>query len=101
MMRDFGIDQPIDISIKSDSSAALGIAQRRGFGRVRHIEVSQLWLQEKVSSGDIQLGKGPGTDNAADHLTKPGCTESVKKHLRLTDQRIAQGRHEMMPNIAQ
>ena len=36
------------IRINSDASAASGIASRVGFGKNRHIEVIQLWLQEKV-----------------------------------------------------
>ena len=37
------------IQVKSDASAAVGIAMRRGLGKVRHIDVSQLWLQEKIA----------------------------------------------------
>ena len=45
MLLDFGvvIDEPIEV--KPDGSAAIGIAQRRGMGKVRHIETNQLWLQ--------------------------------------------------------
>ena len=32
------------IEIRSDASAAIGIANRIGVGKVRHIEVNQLWL---------------------------------------------------------
>ena len=42
------------IEVKTDASAAVGIASRRGLGRVRHIEVAQLWIQEKVSNGKSQ-----------------------------------------------
>ena len=90
---------PVQITIRTDASAAIGIAQRRGFGKVRHIEVSQLWLQQKVNQGDIRLIKVSGNENAADHLTKPGCGEAIKKHMRLTHQRIVSGRHDLMPTI--
>ena len=36
-----------------DSSAAKGIASRRGLGKVRHIEVHQLWLQDKVQKKEV------------------------------------------------
>ena len=97
---DFVVDEAVAVSIRSDSSAALSIAQRRGFGNVRHIEVNQLWLQQKVSDGDIHLIKVPGTTNAADHLTKPGCTAALKQHMEITHQRLAYGRHAAMPKVA-
>ena len=30
----------------TDASAALGIAQRRGLGRVRHVQTQALWVQQ-------------------------------------------------------
>ena len=59
-----------DIEISTDASAAKGIASRTGLGKVRHIEVSQLWLQDHVSTGKIKVNKVDGGDNLADTLTK-------------------------------
>ena len=33
-----------------DSSAAIGITQRRGNGKLRHVKVGMLWIQEKMES---------------------------------------------------
>ena len=49
MLHDMGVD--IDVGINTDASAAKGIASRKGVGRVRHSEVHQRWVQEKVSKG--------------------------------------------------
>ena len=68
MLYDMGVEA--DIEINTDASAAKGIASRKGVGRVRHIEVHQLWVQEKVSSGEIVINKVRGEDNIADILTK-------------------------------
>ena len=54
-----------------DSPAAKSIASRTGLGRVRHLEVRFLWLQEVVRKGRIALRKIPGEKNPADILTKP------------------------------
>ena len=97
MRRDFGVVHPVSISVRSDSTAAISIAQRRGFGKVRHTEVNQLWLQERVAKREITLVKVPGDTNAVDHLTKPGCTAAVSKLMDLTSQRIVDGRHHKMP----
>ena len=38
--------------IYADSSAALGIVQRKGCGKLRHIRVGMLWSQDEKASGD-------------------------------------------------
>ena len=58
VIKDLGID--IKLQVLTDSSAAKGIASRRGLGKVRHIEVNQLWLQGKVAYGEVRIDKGSG-----------------------------------------
>ena len=84
----------------TDSSAAKGMASRRGLGKVRHVEVNQLWVQQKVGSGEIELKKVEGTNNLADALTKHVDREDIQKHLKGTQQLLAEGRHEIMPQVA-
>ena len=61
MLSDFGIE--CGIVMCTDASAAKGIASRRGLGKVRHIEGSQVWLQSPLNSGDVVLGKVDGKSN--------------------------------------
>ena len=68
------------IHINSDASAAIGIASRRGLGRVRHIEVAGLSIQEKVASGLVMLVKVPDTANFADALTENVNAELLSYH---------------------
>ena len=42
-------------TINGDSSAVKGILTRRGCGKVKHLEVKQLWLQEQVRSGKVEF----------------------------------------------
>ena len=95
IMRDFGVDLPI--TILTDASAAKGIASRRGLGKVRHIEVNQLWVQERVSAGDITIKKISTKDNLADALTRYVEAEILHRHIRGTNQAIVSGRHNIMP----
>ena len=44
---DLGVTYEGPIQINADASAAIGMASRLGLGKVRHIEVTQLWIQEK------------------------------------------------------
>ena len=67
-MSDLGVNGKV--KVMTDSSAAKGISARKGVGRVRHIEVNQLWVQDKVRSGDIEVVKVDGDKNLGDALTK-------------------------------
>ena len=100
MLKDFGIVDDKVINVKSDASAAIGIAQRRGMGKVRHIETNQLWLQEKVVNGTIRITKIGTYENLADQLTKPVIAEKMRYHLEKTHQKITSGRHPLAPRIA-
>ena len=59
------------IALCTDSSAAVGICRRAGIGRVRHLAVGQLWIQELVRDEVVDLFKVRGELNPADMLTKP------------------------------
>ena len=76
----------------SDASAALGIIERRGLGKLRHIDTSYLWLQEVNATRFIRYGKVPGKDNPADLGTKNLSNEDVQRHLHKLRMRLADGR---------
>ena len=56
--------------IKSDASAALGIIQRQGLGKVRHIDCSYLYIQQVCAEKVLTFSKVPGARNTADICTK-------------------------------
>ncbi len=56
--------------VKVDSEAAKSFVARRGLGRMRHIEVRDLWLQEEVRMGKVKVLKIHGKENPADLMTK-------------------------------
>jgi hypothetical protein len=97
MLHDLGVN--LNIRLRTDASAAKGIATRRGLGKIRHIEVNQLWLQEKVNSGEIQVMKVKGEGNLADGLTKPLDGPGTKKHVGLTGQEVVEGRNVLTPEF--
>ena len=56
--------------VLSDASAGIGIASRQGCGRLKHLEVKWLWVQEKVSEKALRLRKHPTETNTAGLATK-------------------------------
>ena len=69
LLRDLGWKTRLTLNI--DAEAARAIASRQGVGKIRHLEVHFLWLQDVVRSGIICLSKIWGKTNPADALTKP------------------------------
>merc|ERR1711973_531261 len=61
VLRDLGCS--VRICVMTDSSAAKGMASRKGLGKVRPVEVNQLWVQQKVGNGEIELRKVEGASN--------------------------------------
>ena len=96
MLCDLGMDKK-KVRIKTDSSAAVGIAHRLGAGKVRHIEVNQLWVQEKVITGVLEIVKVDGKKNLADALTKAVGTEELRVHVQGLNLEIRKDRHKLAP----
>ena len=58
------------IVLHGDSNAALGIAARIGLGRLKHVELRLLWLQDEVRAGAVRMVKEVTETIEADLLTK-------------------------------
>ena len=63
---------------RSDSSAARGMTQRQGIGRVRHRDASMLWIQQKEREKVLTVAAIPIDLNSADI----GAKNLPKKRLR-------------------
>ena len=68
MLQDCGRDK--SGVLYADSSAALAIAKRKGAGKLRHIHVSALWIQDVQDRDGAESHKILGTGNPANLLTK-------------------------------
>ena len=77
--RDLGCD--LKILILTDASAAIGIVRRRGLGRVRHLDVTDLRVQEKISNKEVDVQQLAGCDNLADALTNILRRPTLVKHM--------------------
>ena len=85
--------------VYADSSAALAIANRKGAGKLRHINVSSLWIQEKKNLHDLEIRKVLGTENPADLMTKYLTRSVMDTHLDFLGQRRESGRARSGLNI--
>ncbi len=93
--RDLGVElQP---EVHADSSAAIGICHRCGIGKVRHLAVAQLWVQDLVRAKACRLHKVLGTQKPADLMTKPLPRVEIDGHLERLGLSRATGRAETAP----
>lgn len=95
LSRDLGWSDKI--RVHSDATAAIGIARRRGLGKVRHLDVSDLWIQEKVRAKSVELVKILGADNPADILTKYVDRGILNKALTFMGLERREGRAKAAP----
>jgi hypothetical protein len=93
--RDLGVE--LRPEVHADSSAAIGICRRSGIGKVRHLAVAQLWVQDLVRSKECSLHKVLGTENPADLMTKPLPRAEIDGHLGRLGLSRAEGRAESAP----
>ena len=71
-----------EIRLWTDSSAANAIGNRRGLGKLRHVELKWLWVQDVVKEGRGKLKTVKGNENVADHLTKPKSKVEIEELLK-------------------
>ena len=81
MIADFEYELTAKVELKTDSSAALGVVRRKGNGKLRHIRVGTLWIQEKEESGEVQYNKVDGEYNMGDLMTKGLCERKIIQHM--------------------
>ena len=77
MINDLGIN--MQVVVHTDATVAKRIALRRGAGKIRHIEVNQLWLQDEAAGGEVTIQKVGTEENPADLLTKHLNREVMEK----------------------
>ena len=85
--------------VKTDASAATGVAQRLGIGKTRHIEVNQLWLQEKVHDLEIRVVKVGAEENLADALTKRVGAADINKDAKGFGYETREDRRPLAPKV--
>jgi hypothetical protein len=77
-LNDLGWDASVRVWV--DSSAAKSISSRVGLGKIRHLEVKFLWIQDMVKNKRIQIRKIRGDANPADNLTKPKSIKDMNQN---------------------
>ena len=88
-LNDFDIFTKIEAAI--DATAALGVIKRIGLGKMRHIQVQQLWVQQVSRKKVIKYVKVPGTSNPANTMTKHVKASEIEESVDIMNGEFTQG----------
>ena len=100
LLADFCIKIPM--RVWTDSTASVGICSRQGLGKVRHLAVQELWVQQRIRNQDFALYKVAGEDNPADLFTKAGLSqERIRSLLTALGCEFREGRPAAAPALRQ
>ena len=79
MAREQGVDLDA-MELQVDANAAIGVIGRQGLGKVRHLDLSYLWLQAAVWGKQVVLRKVQSGDKMADSGTKVLDRDTIQRH---------------------
>ena len=83
-----------NITVYTDSSSAKSITSRRGVTRkTKHIELRQLFVQDLVANGTLQVTKVGTLSNPADIFTKFVSSETIQRQLHAVGLRCTKFEH--------
>ena len=99
MTEDFG--DKVESFLYADASAAIGVANREGLGRIRHLDTQSLWLQQALRQRRLGLGKVLGTENPSDLMTKHVDSKLLNQHVKCMGCEFLSGRAELAPQVVQ
>ena len=97
LLLDLGVD--LEIKVFTDATTGKAMAMRRGLGKVRHMRVAYMWIQEKAARREIILKRVPGPQNPADLMTKVLAESAVLDHLERLSFEYRDGRHHLAPRV--
>ena len=92
LKEDFG--EEVGIQMHMDASAAIGIVERKGLCKMRHLDLNNLWLQEVEARNMIPARKVGGAENQADLMTTHVAAKEIDKYLKAMGLEFRSGRSE-------
>ena len=90
VLADFGLAS-MRLTLKSDATAAIGITQREGLGKVRHLATADLWVQQRLRKREFSI------ENPADLGTKGLERNAIQQFLRTLGMAVLTGRSAAAP----
>ena len=97
LLKDLGYN--LSGEVWGDASAALGVINRRGLGKTRHIDTRLLWIQQTAAEQRLNYHKVLGKENPADLYTKYLDNMTMDRHVTNLDCKYTEGRASTAPQL--
>ena len=81
MMCDLGF--AVKPMLSFDKRATEHILHKQGIGKLKHIDVAYLWVQDEIRSWRRRVRRVKSEENVADLGTKPLSKTVIAKHIRI------------------
>ena len=75
--------QTYALDMYGDSTACKGALHWEGVGKMKHISVKQLWMQERIMNGQVTFSKISRERNSADAFTHHWATKDLQHFHRI------------------
>lgn len=98
LLKDMGIE--LEVRVHTDATTGRAIVTRRGLGKVRHIAVNELWMQEKVNNGTVSIHKIKNKFNLADLMTKYLSKDEIGQIMDFMQHEYKDGRYRAAPELS-
>jgi len=85
--------------VHSDAPAAIAIVNRSGVGKLRHVRVQYLWLQQRVREKEVLVQKVAGVENPADLMTKHLSYDGLVKNMDKLNFNMGKDRAKTAPTL--
>ena len=97
LLMDLGIE--LDIRVMTDASTGKAIASCRGLGKLRHIATHELWIQDLVLRGKLQIIKIKNVFNSSDLFRKDLGRKFIAEAVNQTQHKFEFGRSEIARQV--
>ena len=75
-------NRQVQVKVYTDSTSAMQLAQRQGVGRVKHLNIRKLFVQDLVKEGVVTIHRVSTDENVADIFTKYLPVNVFQRHYR-------------------
>ena len=94
---DFGEKE--EMTLKIDATACHAIVYRTGVGKIRHLDVRRLWIQEKAKEGTIRCMRVSRSGHVVDSFTKAATKHEMGAALAKLNLTRPKGRPMIAPQL--
>ena len=88
-----------DVHLLTDATAATGMTRRLGIGNIRHLDVSVLWIQQKVRDNDMLLSRIASKEHPGYSFTKYRSGPEIRAHMQMMRLELEGGRAASAPAL--